>query len=69
MYSAVIHVCMYSQTLFIWAVWDQVVPVTSKLPVSLNMLFITSLTTHNFYLACYNKVQIRTIHFFVNSRF
>ena len=35
-----IYVRMYSQTLFIRAVWDQGVPVTSKLPVSLNVLFI-----------------------------
>ena len=37
----------------------QGVPVTSKLPVSLNMLFITSLTINKCYLACYNKVQIQ----------
>ena len=48
----------YSQTLFIRAVWDQGVPITSKLPVSLDMQFITSLTMHKFYLAGYNKVQI-----------
>ena len=31
---------IHSHTLFIRAVWDQGVPVTTKLPVSLNVLFI-----------------------------